>query len=142
MRTNQAAIELIKKFEGFRPTVYNDQGGKPTIGYGHLIKAGEVFTTITLAAAEQILAKDVVIAEGIIKKYVQTKLNENQFSALVAFVFNIGEKDFITSTLLKYLNQQLLTAVPEQILRWHYVKGCPSKGLVARRAAEAILFLT
>ena len=35
--------ERIKKHEGFRDTVYKDTLGKRTIGYGHLIKAGEDF---------------------------------------------------------------------------------------------------
>jgi len=45
--TNSAGINLVKSFEGFRSCVYNDAVGKPTIGYGHLIKAGERFTCIS-----------------------------------------------------------------------------------------------
>ena len=33
----------IKKNEGYRNQIYYDQVGKPTIGFGHLIKKGEKF---------------------------------------------------------------------------------------------------
>lgn len=32
-------LEMIKEFEGFRAAPYFDQGGKLTIGYGHLIRS-------------------------------------------------------------------------------------------------------
>ena len=40
--------EYIKAHEGLRLKVYKDSLGKKTIGYGHLIKIGENYTTITL----------------------------------------------------------------------------------------------
>ena len=40
----QEGIDLIKRFEGFSPTVYFCPAGYPTIGYGHVVKKGEDFT--------------------------------------------------------------------------------------------------
>ena len=33
---NQNGLNLIKSFESFQPSVYDDGFGNPTIGYGHL----------------------------------------------------------------------------------------------------------
>jgi lysozyme len=142
MRINQAGLELIKRFEGFRSAIYYDLGGKATIGYGHLVKSGEKFTTITIYQAEQLMQKDLLTAENVVAKLVKVQLSENQFSAIVAFIFNLGEMAFTSSTLLKYINQGRYLDVPEQILRWHRVGMQPYKGLIARRAAEAMLFIS
>lgn len=143
MKTNQEGIDLIKKFEGFRPTVYKDAVGKPTIGYGHLIKEGEHFNQITKAEAQTLLEKDVGIAEKAVIEAVNVELDSNQFSALASLVYNIGTNAFRGSTLLKYLNNRNFTKVPEEILRWHYAGSTePNRGLINRRAAEAVLFLT
>ena len=82
------------------------------------------------------------IAEEAVLRNVAVKLNENQFSALVSFVYNLGEGAFASSTLLKKLNRQKYLDVPEQILRWHRVGSRPYKGLIRRRAAEAELFIS
>ncbi len=37
----QEGLDLIKRFEGFSPTVYICPGGLPTIGYGHVVKDHE-----------------------------------------------------------------------------------------------------
>jgi lysozyme len=38
-------MQFIEKHEGYSGTVYKDSAGNPTIGYGHLIKDGEDFST-------------------------------------------------------------------------------------------------
>ena len=35
-QVNQATVDLVASFEGFRASVYTDATGHPTIGYGHL----------------------------------------------------------------------------------------------------------
>ncbi len=34
-----AGLDLIKRFEGFSPTIYICPAGYPTIGYGHVVLA-------------------------------------------------------------------------------------------------------
>ena len=79
--------------------------------------------------------------ESAINNYVKVELNQNQFDALVSFVYNIGISGFKTSSALKRLNLQDFKAVPERMKLWNKVKGKVSRGLVRRRAAEAKLFL-
>ena len=65
MKTSQAGLNLIEEFEGIRNLPYLDVAGKPTIGYGHLIKPGEDFSAgITEAQAQDLLQADVETAEN------------------------------------------------------------------------------
>ena len=141
MRTSKKGIELIKRFEGLRLKVYKDAVGLPTIGYGHLIKSGEVFDVISEEQAEQLLKKDLKIFEEHLIKVVKIPLEPHQFDALVSLAFNIGCGAFSKSTLLKYLNQRLLTKAADEILRWNKAGGKVLKGLDTRRKHERTLFL-
>jgi len=141
MRFNQTGLDLLRQFEGFRSSPYKDEGGKLTIGYGHLIKLGEKFTVLTQAQANDLLSKDVSIAEAGVRRRVKAELTDNQYAAIVCWVFNLGEANLVQSTLLTKLNAGDFDEVPGEILRWHRVGKKPSRGLIRRRAAEAMLFL-
>lgn len=104
MRASQNAIDLIKEKEDFSAIPYLCPAKKWTIGFGHVILAGEYFTSITQQEAEILLRKDIVIAENCINKAVKVPVSQNQFDALVSFVFNVGCDAFIKSTMLRELN--------------------------------------
>lgn len=140
MNTSQIGLALVKGFEGFRSAAYDDSAGLPTIGYGHLIKKGENYTEISEAEAETILAGDLFDAEEAVNELVKVWLTQNQFDALVSFVFNEGKGKFASSTLLKLLNAGNYTAAAQQFSRWVYVGKQVSLGLTRRREAEANLF--
>jgi len=38
LSVSAAGVRLIERFEGFRESIYQCPGGKPTIGYGHVVK--------------------------------------------------------------------------------------------------------
>ncbi len=142
MQITNNGIELIKKFEGFRSHKYLDVGGKPTIGYGHLIKKGEGYEVIGRDKAEELLRQDIQKAEDAVKKNVKIELSDAEYSSLVSLVYNIGSGAFRRSTLLKRLNENKKDKVPAEMLRWHKVQGKPNRGLIRRRAAEANMFLS
>lgn len=126
MKTGIEAIKLLKKFEqgpngGFASEVYKCSSGENTIGYGHVVLPDEHFTTITEEEAEELLRKDIAIAEDAINRYVKVPLTQNRFDALVSFVFNVGVKAFKSSTLLKKLNQGLYDEIDEELAKWVYV---------------------
>lgn len=126
MKTGIEAIKLLKKFEqgpngGFASEVYKCSSGENTIGYGHVVLPNENFTTITEEEAEELLRKDIAIAEDAINRYVKVPLTQNRFDALVSFVFNVGVKAFKSSTLLKKLNQGLYDEIDEELAKWVYV---------------------
>jgi GH24 family phage-related lysozyme (muramidase) len=143
MRVSQKGINLIKKFEGIRLKSYICPAGVLTIGYGHT--GSDVYPNqqITEEEAEKLLWKDTESAQQTVSSFVQAKINQNEYDALVSFVFNVGPTAFVNSTLLKLLNQGAdRKVVAGEFDRW--VKAGsdqPVPGLVRRREAEKTLFL-
>lgn len=74
---NQATVDLVAGFEGFRPSVYTDPVGKATIGYGHLCQqkgCAEVQFPKPLSQADgkKLLAQDLGVSFAFhIIKYAQ-----------------------------------------------------------------------
>lgn len=139
VKTSDKGIDFIKKHEGLRLTSYKDVGGKPTVGYGHT-GSGVGKGKISKAEAEKLLRKNVTDAESAVNELVKVPLEQNQFDALVSFVFNLGASRFKGSTLLKKLNAGDYEGAAEEFKRWNKVKGETVRGLTARRKAEANLF--
>lgn len=141
MLINKEGLDLIKFYEGYREYPYTCSGGKLTIGYGHVIKPDEDLQHLTRERALEILKQDVHFAERAVEHLVKVKLNENEFSALVSFVFNLGKYNFKSSTLLKKLNDNKRLECPAEFIRWVYAGDRIQKGLVRRRIAESALFM-
>lgn len=139
----------LRRNEGVRPLLYNDSGGKCTIGVGHLVRNGACTSDdhamypkpLTEAQMTSMLNKDVLKAEGIVKSYVKVTMKQRHLDALVSFVFNEGVGHFASSTLLVVLNQGHYTQVPYQLSRWNKgtINGVKQvlRGLVRRRCEEA-----
>src|ERR1700722_5665933 len=138
-RTNAAGIALIKNYEGLHLTPYLCPAKVWTIGYGHsrTVRAG---MKITPDQADQLLDDDLRLAERAVQRLVTVPLNDNQFSALVSFAYNVGIANFESSPLLALLNRGWYEQVPAQLTRWDRGGGEPLGGLARRRAAEARLW--
>ena len=131
--------DLLKFFEGCKLVAYQDSVGVWTIGYGHT-KGVTPGMTITQEEAEQMLESELAEYEGYVEKYVTVPLTQNQFDALVVWVYNLGPTNFRNSTLLKELNSGNYNAAGTEIKRWNKAGGKVLAGLVKRREAEAELF--
>ncbi len=144
MKISESGIELIKKFEGFSAKVYFCPAGKLTIGYGHLLLAGEKFPPdgITQDEAEKLLIKDIKQAQQAIESLVECQLLQNQYDALCSFIYNIGAKAFEKSKLLKFLNENDMELAAAEFPKWIYAAGKTQAGLMRRRAAEKEMFCT
>jgi lysozyme len=142
MKISEQGLKLIKCYEGLKLKAYRCPAGKKTIGYGHVILPTEGLTHITQEKADELFLGDVKWAEDCVNKSVKTPLSQNEFDALVSFVFNLGSGAFVGSTLLKYLNLSRLTEAGAQFDRWTRAKGKVLPGLVKRRASERKLFVT
>lgn len=138
---NQAGIDLIKEFEGLSLKAYQCSAGVWTIGYGHTlgVKKGDSCTTMD---AELWLSEDLRFAETAVERFVKVPLTDNEFAALVSFVYNMGVGNFEKSTLLKLLNQGWYEQVPAQLFRWNLAGGQVLGGLARRRSAESKLWNT
>ena len=139
MEMSRVGIELIKQFEGCRLKAYKDAVGVWTIGYGHTVDVKEGIE-ISQHQAEVILEVDLREYEGYINKYVQVPLTQNQFDALVSWVYNLGVGNLRSSTMLRVLNEGKYSEVSYQIKRRNKAGGKVLRGLIRRREAEADLF--
>ncbi len=141
MRISEKGIELIKSFEGLRLEAYLDSVAVPTIGYGHTrgVKLGQ---TITQEQADALLEEDIHEFELAIQRLVHVNLTQNQFDALVSFTFNLGIGSLKQSTLLKKLNAGDITGAANEFNRWVYAGGKKLTGLVKRRSAERLMFIS
>lgn len=136
----EEGLNLIKRFEGFSPTVYICPSGHPTIGYGHVVLAHEkdrFAAGITQAEATDILRKDVGIAERAVLRLIYVPLTDGQFDALVSFTFNLGAGALQRSTLRRQVNRGEHESVPAELMKWVWAAGKRLPGLVRRRRAEA-----
>lgn len=144
-QATRAAIDLIKRFEGFRSKAAALPDGRWTIGYGHT-KSARPGAVISEADADALLIYDVAAVTAAINEWVFSPLNQNQFDALTAFVFNIGLPNFRRSSVLRRLNEgaYLQAACAMEMWRTADFEGerIVVDALVRRRSAEMALFLT
>lgn len=138
MKIGEKGIELIKSFEGLELSAYKDSVGVVTIGYGHT-KTAKMGQKITEARAEALLRSDLDWAEKSVNKLAKSP-TQDQFDALVSFVFNLGETNFSKSTLLKKHNAGDFKGAKAEFVRWNRAGGKVLKGLTRRREAEARLY--
>lgn len=144
METSIDGLEFIAAEEGFVGHVYEDFAGKKTIGFGHLLKEGEVFTTITRDEGLEMLRDDVGVAESHVNTHVTVELTQAQFDALVSFTFNLGGGALAKSTLLRKLNAGDFDGASVEFLRWckATINGSlqTSPTLLKRRTREMKMF--
>ena len=139
MNISQTGIDLLKHFEGCELEAYQDSVGVWTIGYGHTkdVQPGDSWSQ---SHAEHMLEVELEEYESYIKDLVKVNLSQNQFDALVSWVYNLGPANLKASTLLKVLNAGEYDEVPAQIKRCNKAGGEVLDGLIRRREAESLLF--
>jgi lysozyme len=140
-----AAIELIKRFEGFRRTAAQLDDGRWTVGYGHTRSAREG-AEVSEADAEALLGYDLVEVQAAVNDWTFTPLTQNEFDALVSFAFNIGLDAFRQSSVLRRVNEGALLQAACAMEMWRKAdfegERIVVDALIRRRAAEKALFLT
>ncbi len=145
MKASILAVNLLKELEGWRDKPYKDSAGLCTIGYGHLIEAGEFCPDqITLEQGEKYLRDDIAEAERIVRSTVKVPLTQSQFDSLISFTFNIGAGAWAISDTLKILNDGEHHRMPARFLMWVKVTKNGVKvveeGLINRRLREVDLW--
>ena len=139
MNTSKKGIELIKEFESLRLKPYYCSAEVLTIGYGHTqgVKKG---MTIIEQQAEEYLTMDLMITERFVN-WLNIKVNQLQFDALISFAFNLGIGNLQKSTLLKKVRGNPNDfKIANEFIKWIYADGKPLRGLLLRRLAEAKLY--
>ena len=139
MNISEEGKALIKKFEGCRLEAYLCSANVWTCGWGATrdVKQGDVWSQ---SYADERFDGDIVEFENYVNDMVKVRLDQCQFDALCAWVYNLGPNNLQASTMLKVLNEEKYTEVPYQMKRWNKANGEVLQGLVRRREAEALLF--
>lgn len=140
MHISENGLALIRQFEGLRLSAYQDTVGVWTIGYGTTRGVGPGMT-ISKSEAEALLEADVERFERELECLVTVPLNQNQWDALVSFIYNLGAKNLASSTLLRLLNAGDYAGAAAQFTRWNRAGNRVLAGLTRRREAERALFL-
>lgn len=145
-RVPDEAVELAKRFEGLRLTAYHCPAGYPTIGYGHKLsdeKNDDLgrYAPLTEAEADQLLRDDLAAFSERLDDLVEVQLSDRRWAALLDFIYNLGTGAFKTSRLRKVVNGGADHLAPDEFRRWVFADGRRLPGLVARREAEALLWL-
>jgi lysozyme len=145
MRTSDAGLKLIKKFEGYRDVAYLDAAGVPTIGWGHTrnVRLG---MRCTMAQATKWFLEDTTNCERVILGLVKVDLTQEEFDALSSWQFNTG--GLYGSTALKKLNAGDYEGCIASMQLWCHATN-PVTGkkelnnvLQNRRAEEGVLWHT
>ena len=147
MRVSQDCVNLVKQLESFRAEPYLCQAGIPTIGYGTTHYADGTAVSLNDAPVTESQANDMMMAAlnktaDTVTHYVLVTATQHQFDALCSFAYNLGTEALRTSTLLQMFNNGEPGPASMQFGRWVHVLGKVSAGLVNRRAAEMLLFLS
>ena len=156
MQISQAGLDLIKHFEGCVLEAYPDPktGGAPyTCGWGSTGPDVQKDTVWTQQLADARLVRDVGHFEAMANNAIQVPVTQGQFDALVSILFNVGPgsedkdgilrlKSGIPSTLLRLLNARDYDGAADQFLRWVSPGSRVERGLIRRRTAEQMMFLT
>lgn len=137
----ELAAAFVAEQEGFRPEAYKCPAGVWTIGYGHTknVHKGD---RVTRAEAYDLLIKDLAHTHEDLAALVKVDVTENQFIALMSFVYNFGLTKCRTYRLFGMINR----GETENIKTW-WPKYCNpdnpniTNGLRKRRERELALFL-
>ena len=147
MQINQAATDLVKRFEGLELEAYRDPVGIVTIGYGYTNRAGfgpgvSMGDKWTEPQAEEMLREGLERFAGQIRPLFQRTPTDNEFGAMVSLAYNIGVGAFSRSTCLKRFNAGDAEGAAEALTWFNKAGGKVLRGLTRRRAAERELFLS
>lgn len=145
---NERGLRLLKSFESCRLQAYRDGGGVATIGWGHTA-AVHMGQSITQFEADELLKLDLEEREAELTELLgKCPTSDNEFSALLSLVFNIGFGSVArnipglkTSTVLKRHRLGNPLGASRAFVMWNKDNGKIVAGLTRRREAEAKLYL-
>ena len=145
----EITTELCKQFEGFRTAPYLCPAGVATIGYGNTFYGGGARVTlqdksITQADAELLLVRSISTAylPAVLKASPGLIAHPEKLGALTDFAYNLGAARYRASTLRKLVDAQDWEGAADEFLKWNKSGGKVLGGLVRRREAERMLFLS
>lgn len=158
MKTSENGINLIIHYEGIKLKPYLCPANYVTVGVGkvlldnkgNMLKGKEALAKVLLTwkpMTIQQLIDDFKLND--LPKYeklldsLKLSLTQNQYDALVSFIYNLGLGSLQKSTLLKKIKSKASNIeITNEFLRWNKASGKVLLGLTKRRQTEALLFTT
>lgn len=147
MKASKRGLDLIKRFEGLKLKPYLCSAQVPTIGFGSTFYPNGQKVKLTDPIITESYAESLLIST--VKSF-ETKLNpllvgvkptQNQYDALMSFVFNLGVGALAKSTLLKKIKiNPNDPSIKVEFMKWVNSNGKQLQGLVNRRKAESDLY--
>jgi GH24 family phage-related lysozyme (muramidase) len=156
---SRRGLGLIDEFEGFYAEPYNDPAGHATVGIGHLLHHGPVTSAdrharwfagqktpgkLTHDEARGLLLYKLASEYEPAVDALDLPLTQNQYDALVSFVYNLGPGAVGADTGVgRALRERRWKDAANELLRWDKAGSPPRPlpGLTRRRKAERGLFL-
>jgi len=139
------AIDLCKRFEGFRAKPYLCPAGVPTIGYGSTYYSGGKKVSmddapISNEEAEKLLSHELneTYLPEVLRLCPVLKQHPNKLNAIVDFCYNLGAGNLQRSTLRRRINAQDWQGAEDELKKWVKAGGVVLPGLVKRREAEIV----
>jgi lysozyme len=145
--SDQTTRSLIEKFEGIKLTAYKCPSGIPTIGMGSTryedgtrVRIGD---EISRNRMNELYNFHINQTRRQLEKLVKTELNQNQKSALISLLYNVGYGNFKKSKLLRMINTNPNDyRIEKEFMHFTKSRGRVLKGLERRRTEELKLYFT
>ena len=133
----EAAIDFIKLHEGFaNGRAYRCVSGKLTIGYGHVIQAGESFPEqISERFADSLLRADFKVSFATADK-LYPAIKGSRKIVLAHFVFSKGIGSLLKSGFRKQIDAG--GSVDEELAKWCYYTDCKTGRKIYSKVAANI----
>ena len=167
MKLSKAGADLMHRFEGCRNKPYLCPAHIWTIGYGHVLYQEQIRLPMVAKEGQptmirkeyplkqednrvwskeeidKLFADDVGLFErGVLRLAPTLSGRQGAFDACVSFSFNAGLGNFQRSTIRMKINRGEWDAAAEAFMQWTKGGGRELPGLVKRRKAEVVLFLS
>lgn len=130
---------FVAAWEELRLDAYPDSAGVWTIGYGH---TDHVMPNdrCTEAQADAWLDRELLASGATVHREIDIPLIQQRHDALVSLVYNIGARQFHESTILRLILLDRHDAACNQFARWNKSRQKTTRGLLARRAGESLIY--
>ena len=147
MEISEKGIKFLKDLEGFRESPYQCSAKAWTIGYGSTYYLDGTDPIISEHDADLLIRHTLGNYQDAINPLLIVNLTQNQYDAIISFVYNIGPGAFKESTILKRINANPKDErIRAEFLRWNKEKDRETnkwkenEGLTKRRKKEADLY--
>lgn len=143
-----AALWLIRRWEGLRLKPYYDTAGIPTVCYGHVLSWKQrddlsKFKTHTEIECLGFLEAEVPKYAAFVGNLISAPMTDGMYAALISFTYNVGPRNLRLSTLRRMINRGDSVEAGEQFLRWVYdMNRNRLAGLLNRRRDERAVYLS